>query len=166
MKNAETDAPPPTLNMERDAQACSQCISLPFTEGSQTAMTEQATPFFDTALPAAFVLPPGFKGQRVPVLWVNGGDWPSAAQIHQRLFAIGEQADLVEQSDLARGLWRGLHLLDLRLRTAPQRLFLPGGTRRPGHLTAVPPASCAAYGMLHSSRAGPGFHRVADALPK
>lgn len=61
---------------------------------------EQESPsaFFDAALPVAFVLPIGFKGQRIPMLWVGETGRAEIEQVKRRLFAIGEQADRLGES--------------------------------------------------------------------
>ena len=62
---------------------------------------EQKPPpaFFDAALPVAFVLPIGFKGQRIPMLWVGEtGRAEEVEQVKRRLFTIGEQADRLGES--------------------------------------------------------------------
>lgn len=61
---------------------------------------EQKSPpaFFDAGLPVAFVLPIGFKGQLIPMLWVGETGRAEVEQVKRRLFTIGEQADRLGES--------------------------------------------------------------------
>jgi hypothetical protein len=80
--------------------------------------------FFDAALSIAFVLPVGFQGQHIPMLWVAETERAEVEQVKSRLFTIGEQAGRLGEAGRLAAYGNAYTLWILARELYPDTFFL------------------------------------------